>query len=178
MKLYSNDDIRFIDSQFFKICQYNETMWSRLQINVSIKHVKFSTNETFVEMFRDILFFVFESQKILFIKYDIFSRLHFVYNWIMILHFEYEQRVKYVRDVFLLKIRISFLIKFQSVANVNEFLFDFEKQFEHVIFLIFMWLYILSFKWVEILQSIDKKAIFQSNDNTKNDVFWNIILKQ
>ena len=166
MKPYSSDGVCFISSQFFRIAKQSQATWSNLKKVATLKTTNLSIKKTLVELLRIISSLTFNSQKLLFIDYEAVTWLQFVFDWITTSHSEYEQNVKRVRQILLLKIDISNSMNFQIIFNV---------QLEQMIFFIFVWSYIMFFKWVKLLQDVDEKAAIQSSSFANDIEFKDII---
>ena len=168
MKSYSSDDVCSVNSQFSRIAKQSQVTWSNLKKIVTLETANLSIKKTFVELFNIISSLTFNSQKSFFIDYEAITWLQFAFDWITISHSECEQNVKRIRQILLLKIDISNSMNFQIIFNV---------QLEQMIFLIFVWSYIMFFKWIKLLQNVDEKIAIQSS-NFANDIeFKNMISK-
>ena len=166
MEPYPGDGVCPASSQFSRIAEQSQATWSNLKKVATLETANLSVKETLVELLRTIPPLAFNSQKPLSIDYGAVAWLQFAFDWITTSHPECEQNVKRVRQVLLLGIDIPNSMDFQIIPNV---------QLEQMTFLIFAWSYIMSSRWVELLQGVGEKAAIQSSSFANDIEFRDMI---
>ena len=179
MEPYPGDGVRPTNLQASDITKQGEATWSKLKAVAALEAIGLSMKETLVDLLRSIPPLALDSHKSLSIKYDkTMAWLQFAFDWITTSHPECEQNVKRVRQVLLLGVHAPILMNFQNTFAVDSCSFDLEEQLEQMIFLISAWSYIMSSRWVELLQSVGEKAAIQSSKATNDIEFRRMIFKR
>ena len=137
--------------------------------------------ETLVKLLCSIPPLAFDPRKSLSINYEAAKNaawLQFAFDWITTSHPKCEKNVKRVRQVLLLGVRTPILVNFQIIPEIHDCSFGFKGQPEQMTFLILAWSYIISCRWVELLQSVDEKAALQSRNFADDIEFKEMISKR
>ena len=172
MEPYPGDGVCPTRSQSSRTTEQGEATWSNLKAVATLETVHLSVKETLVKLLCSIPPLAFDPRKSLSINYEAAKNvawLQFALDWITTSHSKCEQNVKRVRQVLLLGVRTPILVNFQIIPKAHACSCGLKGQLEQMTFLILAWSYIISCRWVELLQSVGEKAAIQSR-NCANDI--------